>query len=329
MKEVENSTEYFYGKNHELMMIYLNFNYHCPLKCDYCVVVSDEKVTSRYSESEVPLELVKKFIEIKQPFIVNIAGGEPTFIENLLEYLKVLDGLEYCENISVFTSLTRDASWFKGLSEANLSKVKLMLSYHFDFRDKTNFVEKIKEISKYDLNLLVEFMMGSASDEAFDDLVELSKSGVDLNIAELRGTPTFEYKLTKEDVSRFYKYVEEYQQESKDGEEWIPTLDKFKQISIKKMNNTKTFANTGKLEEHSSSPNFKGWGCHALQFSVENKQKDLVFRNVCDDALYSVDDLNKFCNSPSLIKCTQEQCTPYAMHFLKINDPTKPTTAKN
>ena len=317
--------DYFYGKYHDQILLCFSFNSRCPLQCKYCMIDQRWVKPTPYSESEISLDLIKKFEEIRHPFMASITGGEPTLVTSFKEYVSILTDMDYCTSVSVFTSLIQPLEWFKDLSEhqdrIDLEKLSFSASYHFEHRGKTNFVEKIKEIKKYGLKLGVEFMMGSASDEAYADLVELSKIGLhSLKIVELRDTDTYKYKLSAADVSRFYDCVREDSKELMQSQEWIPTLDKFDYIPIKKSNEFTTFVNNGKLEEHHSGLNFKGWDCHSLQFQVTANQQQLEFRSLCDETTLTLEDITKYSKIPHLIKCPKEQCSSFPMTYLKIRD---------
>ena len=314
--------DYFYGPLRDMLLIYLNFNYKCPFKCEYCVIENDPNDHDYYT-SEINLNFIKKFKELKQPYVVNIAGGEPTLIPELLSYLKIIDSSPSCEVISLFTNMIQDISWFKEYHTYNFKNVLLKPSYHYQYSKKVNFINKIKQLLDLKINLEVEFMLGSTKKNVLDDLKRLLDLGAKVNIIELRNTNKYTDILDPKKKQIFHETLNSYIKKDDKKDRWEENKHIPKEIKdIPNLFSKEGFIQNGQLIKKPKDLCFKGWSCHPLQFTIdwEGEEKPF-FKNICNSKKMTISEINDYSKKIKLIECTQNQCNAtFAINYFKMKD---------
>lgn len=127
------------------------FDWHltdwCNFKCSYCPVldvVTNDFTVDRHANYKMVLARLKN---VETTFNVCLTGGEPTLHPNILEILQELSSYNKCQDVAMFTNLSRPVKFFEKIRDINSPKITVMASYHPEYvTDK--FQEKCLELSK-------------------------------------------------------------------------------------------------------------------------------------------------------------------------------------
>jgi len=255
----------------------------CQYKCSYC----SSYAINRESESNFKnYKLVLKRLSlIKFNFRIDIIGGEPTLHPNLIEILESLHSNEYCNDIYLFSNI-KDIDKLKMLKKLNLNKIILIASFHQEYNNIDNFIEKIKQI---DLKLIVN--VNITDDSIFELLDKLIINDIDYSINPLEDHDNYTH-INKHDVNRLEKYLNTQQTiiyKAKNNFEFTPY-----EIKLNKLNR------------------FKGWKCSPIMYEI-NSNGDIV--NECTDKVLPFIPTKK--DLYDKIICEQDCCECTAMYNIK------------
>lgn len=123
----------------------LNINWelvsHCQLNCTYCYYKPFKSETDYSSLKNI---IIKKLSEIKEPFKINLVGGEPTLHPDFYDVIEKLNSLENLQSIALVTNLEEDVNFYSYLRSLT-HKLRIVASYHPEY-PQTGFFEKSSEL---------------------------------------------------------------------------------------------------------------------------------------------------------------------------------------
>lgn len=141
---------------------------YCNYNCSYCWPYA------RTNEKDHrPLELcIKTIRDIKQQarergfnsFNFSLSGGEPTFHPHYFEIIQELaDDTHNCnaQRLHMTTNLSRSLKWLKeyAILTSGFHRVSVTSSFHSEYANKENFVEKIIMLQEHDIHITINMVM--------------------------------------------------------------------------------------------------------------------------------------------------------------------------
>ena len=119
----------------------------CQYKCSYCSAMNFN--LNKLLANKILLDSWKNVIKtltlktIKNPYMVELLGGEPTLHPNIEEIIQQLNAHDGCVRIDLITNLEKNVKFYKQLQQ---SKLYINPSYHPEFSG-SNFVDKVIELN--------------------------------------------------------------------------------------------------------------------------------------------------------------------------------------
>lgn len=185
------------GFGRKINYLRISLTDRCNLRCLYCMPekgISDIVPHEEILSLEEIYELTKAFVELGIDKI-RFTGGEPLVRKNILELINKTSKLEGVKDISITTNGQLLKSMAKSLKDAGLNRVNLSLDTldPKKFSDVTrggniaSVFEGIDEAIKVGLTPIKinTVLMGGFNDAEIRDLVDLTKSGIDVRFIEL------------------------------------------------------------------------------------------------------------------------------------------------
>lgn len=128
-----------------------NMLYDCNYRCAYCFFEGKWEEYRKRNIYLAPDELMAHWARINEkygPIYLNITGGEPFIYPNFIEIIKRLS--EVCYHVNISSNSSGDLKSF--VEELSPQKVSLSLSYHPQFDNFDNFIERLLFIRKHQFN---------------------------------------------------------------------------------------------------------------------------------------------------------------------------------
>ena len=306
-----------------MVFINLEVTNRCNLQCKYCC--NADGITTKNDESlYFRTDRLENFSNLDFDFTVLITGGEPTLAKDLQDYVIGLGKIDNCKSILIFSNLIQDENyWDSFIGIKGIKKIRIIGSYHAEYRSQTNFVRKAKYISKLDLDLSVQFMFSDTSDEIFEDYKELTESLDSVNLTNIRDEGIYKNEVKHdENYNRFYSYIKVAKEYDKYEGKYEFKGKELVQDIFEKLDNFKYIYNDKMITdlEASKFDNFIGWNCTPLVFSTNNvfTDEELTFRNICSSKEFDINSLNICVNSGDYIKCPYNKCKGSNRNSLKF-----------
>lgn len=240
----------------------------CNYSCSYCWVDShsnryDYKKLSQYIimvDTLVDVALTNNFTKIQ----LNLLGGELTTYKQFYNFLKYIDQITDIHfTVVLQTNLSAPVKYFDKMLSLSRINFKIIGSYHHEFSNLDQFIDKIRFIKSKDINVLATVVM---SPKNFDQLVDVAKK---LNDSHDNNVFTIEYnddKVVDGYTDLMYKDIQTLNSNNKD-DHFVIVTDK------------QTFRyNNADIMLSEQSTNFSGWNCLAGQNSIIIDKNGVVKR---------------------------------------------------
>ena len=197
----------------ERIFLHWHITNWCNYRCSYCPVL--QQLTSDFRvEQHAPYKyLMAKLDHIDKPFRICITGGEPTLHPDLHAILNRLADNPMCEDIAMFTNLTRPVKFFEKLNELKeANKIAICASYHPENVKIDVFTERCIAVSKLQpINFSVHVNLVEDKNEwdKSENFIKTMKDlGIDVNPTLLSANENYTPNPTQEFYDRFHKYFE-------------------------------------------------------------------------------------------------------------------------
>lgn len=283
------------GTKTELLHFFWIFTDWCNYSCSYCSVAN--KMREDFSKSESPSSyklVINRLKNVKVPFNMELAGGEPTLHPNILEVMAELRSLEYCNTIEIITNLSRSVDFFMQFDTKELGyKSSILASFHPEYCDE-KFLDKVNTLSKQVRYIYFQLSINlSPKKQDWPLVIKVIKfciaNDINYKFNFLHSTADYTAEFSEEFFKVFSPYIDTREEEDP---EYIFRL----------RDGTTEFYNKGGVMENKYN-RFKGYKCTPLMFDITNKGE---IRNCCDYKL-----LPLVLTKDSLIKeitCKFDEC---------------------
>ena len=263
----------------------------CNYSCTYCSVarVLDDKLDKKTSYSSHELVL-RKLSLVKDPFVIELLGGEPSIHKDILKILRLLNGIDKCKRVEFITNLSRSYEFYAELAKEEYNKIELTASYHFEYYD-SKFTDKLLKLSKLSTITLSVSVNLPTDPKYWDDTKELidflEENDIFVMINFLHSTLDWPSNYSPEFFKQFKEYFEEEKIEFvfKDGSKKYLFED---EIIEQKLNR------------------FKGYKCMSLAYDIF---KDGTIKRACNNDLISL----TMTNLRKRITCPVDTCDCYTL----------------
>lgn len=181
----------------EINYLRVSLTDRCNLRCEYCMPQSGIENKLKH-EDILSLEEVYLLIEEFSKLGIDkirFTGGEPLVRKGILGLIKRTNKIEEIKDISITTNGLLLKEMAKDLKEAGLNRVNISLDTLNEkkYREITRggelskVLEGIDEAIKVGLNPIKinTVLIGGFNDDEIEDLVELTKKGIDVRFIEL------------------------------------------------------------------------------------------------------------------------------------------------
>ncbi|AYF45776.1 4Fe-4S single cluster domain protein [Halobacteriovorax sp. BALOs_7] len=253
--------------NEEIISIggnaFLNINWemvsHCQFDCSYCYYKPFQSDTNYTTLGKIVLTKLK---QIKDDFIINLIGGEPSLHPDFIQIINELIEIENLKEIRIVTNFVKPFEFWNKIKKS--SKVKITASYHPEYpnKDFTKKLSQLTSIYRTDTAFLItnEKSHLKRSKEVFQDLYELSKSSKHtinpIRLHSKEGSNT-SYQEYEKDIEAFITSCES-EVEKLDNQETATITTTAKTLDISK---PKFMANNFHA--------LKGWKCDVNAFIIQ------------------------------------------------------------
>lgn len=144
--------------NNATLLIDYMLTFKCNYDCSYCISHDINHPLHKYTVEEISsgLNYVSNSYPNKKIYLT-ILGGEPFLYKNIFEIIDSLnDNFIFTK---IITNLSMPFSFIKKNISKNKSKIKIGASYHTEFADPDEFIEKFSYIVKSNYNITGSIMM--------------------------------------------------------------------------------------------------------------------------------------------------------------------------
>jgi len=263
----------------------------CNYSCTYCSVgrILDTKLDKKTSYSSYVL-VVKKLGLVKDPFVIELLGGEPSIHKDILKILRLLNNIDNCKRIEFITNLSRSYEFYKKLDSEEYNKIELTASYHFeyynsDFRDKLLKLSKLKGIN---LSVSVNLPTDQSYWTNTKELLEFLKAN---NILIMINFLHSTLDWTSDYSTEFFEYFDGYFEEE--------------EIEFVFKDGTKKMLYEHEVIEQKLNM-FKGFKCMSLAYDIF---KDGTITRACNRELIPI----TMTNLKKRITCPVDTCDCYTL----------------
>jgi organic radical activating enzyme len=236
----------------------------CNYKCSYCPVV--DEVTNDFTtgkHSRMHNLTLAKLRTVEETFNVCLTGGEPTLHPEFMEIVQGLIDIPKCQNVSIFTNLSRPTKFFKQLAELKSDKIVILASYHPEFATDKFYSRCVELAQMPDLNFSVHLTL-SDNPEYWDrtEQLILNLKAQQILYKPLLLSPTDLYtpKYSREFDQRFDQYLHST------GKNYVGN-DFFKDIPITFLDGSSTVLKDFEIERNGLNK-FKGYKCRTLSYAI-------------------------------------------------------------
>ena len=267
----------------------------CNYKCTYCPVVED--VTNDFTvgkHTQMHNLTISRLSTVDKPFNICLTGGEPTLHPDFLNIVERLVSIPNCQNLSVFTNLSRPPKFFEKI--VNSDKLVVIASYHPEFAND-KFLERCLILNSSALNFSVHLTL-SDREEHWDQTEELLKALRENNIIHkpllLSKTQNYTPVYSSEFDQRFDHYLETA------GKNYSGN-DHFKDIPVVYTDGSTELIKDYDMERRGLNK-FKGYNCNTVSYLIKMNG---VIENTCTQRQVSMS------LKDSLVvteKCPHETC---------------------
>jgi organic radical activating enzyme len=177
----------------------------CNFKCSYCSEA--DNMIDRYSKETSPGKyklVLSRLKNIKDPFKVELIGGEPTLHPAIHEILSTLNSIKSCQRVEVVTNLSRTLEFYKDIDYDN---VYLLASYHPEYYTP-EFVKKAAALG----DKVIITLNLSDNPAVWDDTIGVINTLEDLDVRYsfnmLNSTAAYQVNYTDEFFEKFNSYLD-------------------------------------------------------------------------------------------------------------------------
>jgi len=191
-----------------------NITNYCNYDCYYCSVANTMKSDPiKNHQTKAHRLVLAKLKNVKDKFVIDLAGGEPTLHDNFIDIVSALNDIERCKYISISTNFTAKMSFFEKLRDIALEKLDVGVSYHPQYHKiyMKNF-DKIKFVTdnfKHTVNVLLP-----DNEQYWNDIREftnrLRDNGIDFVLTILHGTENYEPNYNMDRLQEVFGDLFEY-----------------------------------------------------------------------------------------------------------------------
>lgn len=197
------------------------FDWHltnwCNFKCSYCPVL--DVITNDFTKDDHAQEyklVLARLSKVQTSFNVCITGGEPTLNPELIDILKGLVAFPNCQDVSIFTNLSRPLPFYDKIKSIGSKKIMLFASFHPEFSD-VKFVQRCIALSRMtDLRFAVHLTMSDKEEhwgKTLSLLDTLIKHNVNHKPLLLSPTNNYTPNYTDKFFDTFKRYLDRVEDE--------------------------------------------------------------------------------------------------------------------
>jgi organic radical activating enzyme len=243
----------------------------CNYKCSYCPVVED--VTNDFTKDKhtnMHKLTLSRLSKVDKPFNICLTGGEPTLHPEFLDIVDGLINIPNCQNVSVFTNLSRPPKFFEKIHSSD--KLVIIASYHPEYAT-SKFLERCITLNQSSLNFSVHLTLSDKS-EHWDQTETLLKALREHNIIHkpLLLSRTQHYTpIYDDEFSKRFDYYLETAGTNYSGNEH------FKDIPVTYTDGSSELLKDYDMERRGLNK-FKGYKCNTVSYAIG---MDGVIGNTC------------------------------------------------
>jgi len=211
------------GKDHLVQRLYVHWDIttFCQYKCSYCYARKEyENKWMQPGNWEKQQRVIEELSKSTLPIFLGLLGGEPTMHPRYWQLLEKLitDFLPKHDmnRLYITTNAARDLEFFE--KHIYDSKIRFLWSYHAEYADSKDFLEKVKAIAKKGFKNRVNIMLHPNKKYwkdlkwIFIELKKLQNIGFDIELH-----PHFIYTDVHNTIkysNEFYKFFDFIQKET-------------------------------------------------------------------------------------------------------------------
>lgn len=242
---------------------YIHFHWHltnwCNYKCSYCPVLT--QIHSNFSQPDHAKDhriTLARLRNIETPFQVCMSGGEPTLHPEIFDILQELESIPMCDDVAVFTNLSRPVKFYEQMNELKLGKTTMSASYHVEYANDDKFLERAVAISGME-HMKVQIHVSMTDDSTKWDQIKLfmDKSlalGIKCRPTLLLSNNNWQANYTDEFFEIFMPYFEQEEEH-------------FKTIPCTFKDDTEGTMKDYEIELKDWN-RFKGWNCTPVVYQI-------------------------------------------------------------
>lgn len=256
----------------------------CNYKCSYCpvidIITNDFTVEDHTSMYKLTLAKLRK---VETPFNICLTGGEPTLHPNILDILDELDNIPLCQDVSLFTNLSRPPKFYTKITPSN--KIVVFASYHPEFATE-KFLERCIELKNMGtVNFSVHVTLSDKKehwDKTIDILEQLKLNNI-LFKPYLIAPTNFYTPIYDEEFNNLFLSYLENTGENSSGNNF------FKTIPVVYDNGESESIREYEFELRALNK-FKGYNCKPVSYSI---RLDGTIENTCTKRVVPLSLTNK------------------------------------
>lgn len=270
---------------------YWNITYRCTYKCSYCPFCNVTDYGKIYTkETEKTPDEWLKILEKLPPISFLLIGGEPMLYGGLPEIINNLP--KQHSIIGMVSNASLPASLYKKIKK----KICLSISFHREFAQEEEFIEKILELREFMWINSVNIVATPENIPFLEKLHnDLTPKGVTIRVEHLV-KPGFKY--TEEQLKELSKYLV-------NDRDWDKKVNFYESFNTKNCSAGKNYINI--------MPNADAYSCvGGMEYinakhrqELVNGQQDLSRYKLCNlaDEKFSLNTCNEPCNLPCIYVC--------------------------
>ena len=184
----------------------------CNFKCTYCSEVT--RLITQFDKQKSPTKhklVLSRLKNIKDLFVIELIGGEPTLHPNIDEIISELELMEYCKEVQLITNLSRPVHFYNKFDSGEYKKLSILCSFHPEFY-KDEWLEKVLEFKDFkNIKFTIVFNLIDKKEYwplTLKVLQELKDNNVRFAYNILSSTPRWSPNYTTEFYETFNQYLD-------------------------------------------------------------------------------------------------------------------------
>jgi len=180
----------------------------CNFSCTYCSEIT--RLITKFDKQSSPGKyklVLSRLKTVKEEFIIELIGGEPTLHPAIEEILTELNAMPNCKEVQLITNLSRPLHFYQTLNSLALGKLTLLCSFHPEHY-KTEWLDKVLALK--DTRLSVTLNLSDRAEHwplTLETIHTLTDNNVVFAYNILSPTPKWSPNYTDDFYTTFNPYI--------------------------------------------------------------------------------------------------------------------------